>query len=161
MPNRILSVRKVRAEKKPSGESAWEKAIIQPWFLPHATSVEILRLLPRHWKKRMRYYFDYYGCLRCDRKDLMHGGNGFCTKCHEIVSRRLMFTARRQFKKPPAGEAYPGLTEFLSAPKLARQLLRGLVQGRRSAKKSFHIEPRVSNPARQLLGMSANCRLKA
>jgi hypothetical protein len=160
MPNRILSVQKARDNKKPLGESAWEKAIFQPWFLPHATSVEILRLLPGHWKKRMRYYFDYYGCLRCDRKDLMHGGNGFCIKCHEIVSRRLMFTVRRHFKKLPAGEAYPGLTEFLSAPKLARQLLRGLVRGRRSAKKPFHIEPQVSNPARQLLGMSANFRVK-
>jgi hypothetical protein len=91
---------------------------------------------------------------------LMHGGNGLCTKCHEIVSRRLMFTVRRQFKKPPAGEPCPGLTEFLSAPNLARQLLRGLVKGRRSAKKPFHIEPQMSNPARQLLGMSANCRMK-
>jgi hypothetical protein len=158
MPNRILSLQKGREKKKPLDESAWEKAIFQPWFLPHATSIEILRLLPPHWKQRMRYYFDYYGCLRCDRKDLMHRGNGFCTKCHEIVSRRLMFTVRRQFKKPPAGEGFPGLTEFLSAPKLARQLLRGLAQGRRSPKKRFHIEPEVSNPARQLLGVSSNCR---
>lgn len=33
------------------------------------------------WEK----YFQRFGCLRCERTDLPHAGDGFCRGCRELI----------------------------------------------------------------------------
>lgn len=136
-----------------------EMTMLQPWFLPRRTCNEILRLLPPEWKKRMRYYFDDYGCMRCDRRDVPHQRCGFCEKCCRMVLRRLGFSVRRHFKK--AAEAQPTAkpSDLQTRARLAQKLLRGITKGRPTSKPSrFEKNLGRQNPARQLSGWSPRPR---
>ena len=61
------------------------EAALQPWFLPKPLSWKIRRMLPNDYWRKMRYYFDDYGCLRCGRKSVPYGVNGFCRVCRELI----------------------------------------------------------------------------
>lgn len=74
-------------------------ALLQPWFLDCKLAYAIQRLIPRKYFYRMRWLFDDYGCLRCNRKRTPYGGNGFCSRCRFEIMRRLRYSMRRRAKK--------------------------------------------------------------
>ena len=81
---RIL--RKRRRSIVPAGEVP-----LQPWFLPKSIGYKVRALLPNDYWRKMRFYFDDYGCLRCERKGGTYGFNGLCRRCYKLVVHRLRF----------------------------------------------------------------------
>lgn len=71
-------------------DAAW-----QPWLLPIEVSQRIIRLIPPGYRKRFRFYFDDYGCLRCRRKDIRFLALGFCENCHSMVAKRMRRSMKR------------------------------------------------------------------
>lgn len=59
------------------------------WFLTEDVKRQVDRVLPSNYRRRFRFYFDRYGCVRCNRKNVRYGGNGFCLPCLGLVGDRL------------------------------------------------------------------------
>jgi len=73
------------------------EAAMQPWFLPKPLCWKINSMIPHEYRRKMRYYFDDFGCLRCGRKTASYGFNGFCRVCCGLVVNRMAFAfGRRQ-----------------------------------------------------------------
>ena len=99
---------------------------LPPLFLTLKLLKSIERLLPADHHKRMRLYFDTYGCLRCCRKNVIYGCNGFCRCCQNMIRKRLRIVDRnlRATRSDPG----PKLKEtYLQPYNSARQLLADLV----------------------------------
>jgi hypothetical protein len=103
-------------------EIMWEVAL-QPWFLPKPLSWKIRRMLPHEYRRKMRYYFDDFGCLKCGRKSVRYGVNGFCRVCCELVVARMAFALGRR-QKVGAKQQYA--SKRLQRAAYARELLRDL-----------------------------------
>jgi hypothetical protein len=69
---------------------------LQPWWLPADVSAAVRKLLPMLHLKKMRFYFDDYGCLRCERKNVPYGMNGFCDRCYRQVRERVSTSLKRR-----------------------------------------------------------------
>lgn len=96
-----------------------DKVLLQPWFLPSRIAVRIHELVPLVFYKKMRYFFDDYGCMVCG-KDREYHSNGMCVDCHHRVIRRLARSVKRRSRFRP----YRRLDhELLRQEKLARKLL--------------------------------------
>ncbi len=67
----------------------------QPWFLPRASRLAIDALIPADYRKKMRAYFDDYGCMLCGEHEL-YDANGMCLPCHHLIRRRLRTSVRRR-----------------------------------------------------------------
>jgi len=86
----------------------------------------IEKLLPVEHHKRLRLYFDTYGCLGCRRKTMIYGANGFCKPCLGTIEKRL----RKLDGKPPASvpARQPDLADqFVRPYRTACQLLSDLI----------------------------------
>src|SRR5271157_1480133 len=96
--------------------------ILPPWFLSREQLRQVEALLPSHYYKRFRVYFDRYGCIRCNRKRVLYGGNGLCLHCIGLVSDRM---ERVDAKLNSSGLFDPkGPTKaFLRRRQTARELL--------------------------------------
>jgi hypothetical protein len=155
MPDSIVESRKPGRSKERPRRSELEVAMLQPWFIPKQTWKEVLRLLPSGWKRKMRYCFDDYGCIRCDRKNVQHRGCGMCDECFARITRRLKFTVRRHFRELVGAEKTSYAGEFQRRAVLAEKLLEGMSE--RNPISQRHASPKKlghQNPARQLSGMS-------
>ncbi len=113
-----------RQNRKAGVRNAMCETALQPWFLPKVLSWKIRRMLPNDYWRKMRYYFDDYGCLRCGRKSVPYGVNGFCRVCRELILHRIGFALGRR-EKTAAKEQYCG--ERLKRAAYVRKLLHGLV----------------------------------
>lgn len=107
---------------KSKTEGSRDEAFLQPWFLPHEKAAAILRLLPTGYRDNMRHYFEDYGCMRCDRKNVQYDCNGLCARCKNKIKRRLGFSARRHLKTPAPTDREP-LDVFYGKIRSARRLL--------------------------------------
>lgn len=96
---------------------------LQPWFLPYALSRKIRRILPNDYWRKMRYYFDDYGCLRCERKSVPYGINGLCRVCYKLILHRISFALGSR-RKPGVKPQYS--TQQLRRIAYAHELLRDL-----------------------------------
>jgi hypothetical protein len=130
---RGVSLTRVRTKKKS----------LPPLFLTMKLRRSVERLLPVTHHQRLRLYFDTYGCLRCLRKNVIYGGNGFCTRCLNIIHKRLRIVDRElraRFSDPP-----PDLEEaYLRPYNSARQLLADLVP--KMGKRSTQRKPEPKSP---------------
>src|SRR5882757_7326056 len=70
---------------------AMSEDVLQPWFLPRALSRKIRGMVPNDYWRKMRYYFDDYGCLKCERKSVPYGINGLCRVCYKLILHRIAF----------------------------------------------------------------------
>ena len=66
-----------------------DQVFMLPWFLPKQTYLAVRRILPNIHIAKMRYYFEDYGCMRCERRDVLYRTNGLCEQCNTIVRWRL------------------------------------------------------------------------
>ena len=62
---------------------------LPPLFVTAKVRRAIERLLPTDHHRRLRKYFEVYGCLHCSRKNLIYGANGFCELCITMIGKRL------------------------------------------------------------------------
>src|ERR1700739_4873981 len=65
------------------------KSTLSPMFVTIRLRKAIEKLLPAEHYKRLRLYFDTYGCLSCRRKTMIYGANGFCKPCLGTIEKRL------------------------------------------------------------------------
>src|SRR5713101_17207 len=145
------SMRSKRFRKK--GNTVHDRAILQPWFLPLRTSGAILRLLPPEYRKKMRHYFDDYGCLKCERVGGLYSSNGMCKRCVVKILRRLRSSVRRHLTNSAKDGRLRSSDEFLTNAKIARRLLEDMVPAspiRIQSGQNGRLGPR--NPAREIFG---------
>ena len=112
------------------------RSSLPPLFLTLKLRKSIERLLPAGHHRRLRLYFDTYGCLRCQHKDTIYGGNGFCRLCLYAIGKRLKKVDKELRARP--SDPLPDLEEaYLRPYKSARQLLADLIPkfGKRSTQK--------------------------
>jgi hypothetical protein len=76
-----------------------EELFLQPWFITRPLHDELRRLLPPSQMLKMRYYFDDFGCLRCQSRTAMYRSNGMCTSCFVLVHSRVIGCLRKRFQK--------------------------------------------------------------
>src|SRR5579872_1233871 len=74
-----------------------DDVLFQPWFLPKRTAYAIRSLLPTNFWRKMRHYFDDYGCLICESRTGYHS-NGLCQRCHNKIQARLTRSIKRRSK---------------------------------------------------------------
>ena len=85
MPSKRIKMKR-RTE---AGIPADDQVFMLPWFLPKQTYLAVRRILPNIHIAKMRYYFEDYGCMRCERRDVLYRTNGLCEQCNTIVRWRL------------------------------------------------------------------------
>jgi hypothetical protein len=76
-----------------------DELFMQPWFISEPLAFKLRRLIPDSQFRKMRYYFDDYGCLRCGDRDSAYGSHGMCPRCSAIIRGRLVISLKRRFKK--------------------------------------------------------------
>jgi len=101
-------------------------ASMPPLFLTTKLRKAIEQLLPVGHHQRLRRYFDIYGCLRCSRKNVLYGANGFCRLCINMIGKRMRkvdkeLRAKKSALPPKLEESY--LRPYNSARKLLADLM--------------------------------------
>jgi hypothetical protein len=112
-----------RVEKSPN-PLVDDQVFMLPWYLPKETYNGVKNLLPHIHISKMRYYFDDYGCIRCERRDRLYGANGLCEQCNVIVRSRLAHCLKKRLAQMGVSDEriLPSDGQFT----LARELLHPL-----------------------------------
>ena len=105
------------------GLNPTQQVALQPWFLSRVVSRKIRSIVPNDYWRKMRYYFDDYGCLRCERKSVPYGINGLCRVCYRVVLHRIGLALARR-RKTDVKSQYSA--QQLRKITYARDLLRDL-----------------------------------
>lgn len=120
------------SDKSPSSrasskESIISNALLEPWFLSLETAKAVLRMIPRAYFSRMRWFFEDYGCLRCGKSNLSYGSNGLCVGCRRSVARCLLRSMKRRLPRKiatrPQFTKRSYITRTLSAEKILGDLV--------------------------------------
>jgi len=119
----------------------------QPWFLPQRIAFAIHGLVPVHFQKKMRYFFEDYGCMICGTESRYHS-NGMCRLCYARTLKRIQLSVRRRSRANPRQRL--DLLLFRQE-KLARRLLKDFPQKRFVHPKARRIEPERCNPVYEAL----------
>jgi len=137
--------RSVGRLKKP--RSVAEEVLFQPWFLPLRVAYSIHGLVPPAFWKKMRYFFDDYGCMICGAESGYHS-NGMCVRCHALIRKKIKLSAMRR----ASSEKVPRLDLALfRQEKLARKLLVRFATVRQSSKRVRRTELPRCNPVYEAL----------
>lgn len=94
-----------------------------PWFLDKSTMRKIEALLPYFYHKRLRFYFDRYGCIRCSRRNVIYSCSGLCLSCKGTIDNRLRRSDRKLKGEYAVGPELPS-ARFLKRLTTARELLK-------------------------------------
>lgn len=95
-PWRTIQQASLTAFRQQGALTADADLMLQPWFLPNEISLAVRELIPAFHIRKMRYYFEDYGCIRCHRKNVLYGNNGFCDACQQNITYRLMRSLRKR-----------------------------------------------------------------
>jgi hypothetical protein len=104
---------------------------LQPWFLPRHTAFAIKRILPPEHRHKMRFYFDDYGCLKCEQRDVQYGSNGLCKLCMQRIKLRLFFAIKRRWTAASPDNLPRTFKRMADAQRLLRDLLASSSKPRR------------------------------
>jgi len=96
---------------------------LQPWFLPKDTAFQIRAILPLGHRHRMKFFFDDYGCMRCKKRNVAYGSNGFCKRCLAQVKLRLFFAVKRRWTAAGATNVPRMFSSVLDAQRLLKDLI--------------------------------------
>ena len=80
-----------------------DQVFMLPWFLPKQTYLAVRHILPNIHIAKMRYYFEDYGCMRCERRDVWYRTNGPREKCNAIVRWRLTHCLKKRLAEVGVG----------------------------------------------------------
>jgi hypothetical protein len=111
---------------------------LPPFFVTKKIRKSIEQLLPAEHHKRLRLYFETYGCIRCSQSDVLYCANGLCVRCLRTVSKRLKRVDIKLRSAAPQTETLE--KSFLSPYLSARRLLLDLVS---KPSKELHKNQRV------------------
>ena len=100
-----------------------EDVFLQPWFLPQQTAFAIKRLLPPEHHHRMRFYFDDYGCLKCERKNVRYGSNALCKMCAPRIKLKLFFATKRRWTAVSPDNEPRTCSRMVDAQRLLKDLV--------------------------------------
>jgi len=126
-----------------------DEMLFQPWFLSKRVQLAIRSLVPPSYWKRMRDFFDDYGCMICGT-DENYLSNGMCNPCNAKVRRRLLSSARRRLKSTLEQRVD---FDFLRQARLAKKLLGRFSVGNRAASQRRRADTaRSGNPVDEALG---------
>jgi hypothetical protein len=97
----MKSKRRGSKQRKPSIRHSMDDdpVFMLPWYLPKETYLAVRRILPNIHITKMRYYFEDYGCMRCERRDVLYRTNGLCESCNAIVRWRLAHCLEKRMSK--------------------------------------------------------------
>lgn len=120
-----------------------DELVFQPWFLSSDIANEIRVLIPPGYQRKMRDYFDNFGCMSCHRADRLYGGNGMCHLCETKIRTRIRKCIQRRLDGS-VEIVQPDL--FMKEPNKVKKLLRGIELGKsktktRSRKGRGHLNP--------------------
>lgn len=101
-----------------------DHVFLLPWYLPKDTYLAIRKILPNIYIAKMRYYFDDYGCIRCERRDVLYRTNGLCEGCNVIVRGRLVACLKKRLSSVGVLPTEKQIQQIGGGVKLARELLR-------------------------------------
>jgi hypothetical protein len=96
-----------------------DEVLLQPWFLSARVANAIHGMVPPDFHRRMRYFFDDYGCMICGAEVGYHS-NGMCRTCRDRVRRNLVKSVKRRAKSNPRQRLD---LELFKRERLARKLL--------------------------------------
>jgi hypothetical protein len=121
------STKDTQRSQEPRSED--EEVFLQPWFLPNDVSRQIRRLLPNIHLMKMRYYFEEYGCIRCERRDILYATNGLCENCAPLIRGRVVICLKKRLKSVGVSESqqYDALDDCVSS---AREILEAANRGK-------------------------------
>lgn len=105
-------------------------AFFPPWFIEKKVLKKIRSMIPDYYHKRLRYYFDSFGCIRCGRKDVIYSCGGLCLGCQWTINNRLKKSDEEMKQHYGAKVWRLPSAHFLKRYATARELLRDL-PGRR------------------------------
>lgn len=126
-----------------------DELLLQPWFMSKRVQLAIRSLVPPSYQKRMRDFFDDYGCMICG-DDTKYAANGMCLRCNHNVRYMLVSSARRRLKTTLARRIDMGL---LRQTRIAKKLLQRIPPvGRAAWRRSRADVFRPSNPVDEMLG---------
>lgn len=123
----MINVRK--NSQRRSSSCSVDEVFLQPWFLDHRAAVAVRRLVPDLFLRRMRFYFEDWGCLLCGSKRRHYGSNGMCHLCIVRVRKRLFGCLQKRGMKHKARSQSTRLADEVERVRSARMLLSDLVAG--------------------------------
>jgi hypothetical protein len=99
--------------------------VFPPWFLTKELNRKIEAMLPYYYHRRLRFYFDRYGCVRCAKKAVIYCGSGLCVPCMGLINERLKRTDKQLKRRYGMNPELPS-SKFLKRLTSARELLKDL-----------------------------------
>jgi hypothetical protein len=102
-----------------------DAVLLQPWFLPKKIADAIRGMIPESFHRKMRFYFEDYGCMLCGRESLHHS-NGMCHPCYQKVLSRMKKSIKRRIREE-SGQRLDLV--LFRQQKLAKKLLKGFAPG--------------------------------
>ena len=66
-----------------------EAAVFEPFFRSRQVAYELRRLQSVPEQKKWSVYYERHGCQQCKRADLIHAGNGYCSRCYSRMGQIL------------------------------------------------------------------------
>lgn len=89
-------------------EEAARELELQPFFTSREEATVLRSVLPLSYQRKWAAYFAAFGCLKCERKDVVHDSCGLCATCRARINARL---ARAKWEREPNGQPCPPLEE--------------------------------------------------
>ena len=132
-----------------------EEIFLQPWFLDVRRAAAIRRMVPDHFVRKMRFYFEDWGCLVCETKRRRYGSNGMCHVCTHRVQKRLFECLKRRHVTVRRAPLPTRLMDEIARVRSARMLLSDLVDGGWSPSRS-----RLSSSVRRTRSRSSPGRVR-
>jgi hypothetical protein len=128
-----------------------DELLLQPWFLPNRVAFAIRAMAPPDYRLKMRYFFDDYGCMICERDD-DYASNGMCHRCYVQVRKKIARSVKAHRKSSKDRRFDLGL---IRQAKLAKKLLKKYSSGEPPpSPKSYQVHP--TNPVDEALGPHSN-----
>ena len=62
--------------------AARDEFVFEPFFRSRQVAYELKRLQTVPEQRKWTVYFERYGCLLCETRKRIHGGNGMCNRCY-------------------------------------------------------------------------------
>jgi hypothetical protein len=108
----------------PTESDLLDSIFLQPWFLTQSTALRIRDCLPPEHKTKMRYYFEDYGCLRCNGRGVAYGSNAMCKRCVAQTKLRFVFAIKRRWTANlrPTEKRSPGINRMSEAQRLLKDI---------------------------------------
>lgn len=79
--------------------------VFEPFFRSRQVAYELKRLQNIPEQQKFAVSFERYGCMICETRERIHGGNGMCTLCHGKWFSRLTQIIAEGIKDQPARTA--------------------------------------------------------